>query len=564
MVNVKGKYVFDKAQFAVANFEYKGFTFTSNGQTFYGIRVRPYSEGATVCWLEYINEDGTYTTAAFQDGGWDTNWDYGDGYKTVDFGSGADIPDELETWLDASATHKVMILKAGTYRFNDVVTRYAPVGQGVSVDLNFSCTTNYVTNDYQPHLNQTRYFTHISFDGGNDVVFGYRFADDNTYSDDLYLSYTYKEVDYGGWCDNYFTRELLEQGFSYGLIGQDLYDTYIDLFNQGYSFYGEGIKVITLEKDQEVADDFGTWFNANTKPMKVIKAGQYKFKEKIDLSTAPYVINPNNTGFDNCIVDINFRLPTITRVITQTEADEINYFLAQNGVTDTISAGTYTVIRSYDRICMCKRPNGDTCDYSMLYYDGNTETIPNTNVIQMLLGADDEVYNTYYDEPWCSEFDITYQTIILDTDQTVSEEFYTWFMANIAIPLATITYNGETIAQLNAGETATLSCEGMKMASDVVVKVNEVEDKIPEGYVKPEGTLELTVNNVEKDYPIDCSQYAKVTVNTAEPLKITDPTVLDNITDSPWGVGGNVFLYEGATTDSYENGAYYLLEDTEK
>lgn len=167
----------------------------------------------------------------------------------------------------------------------------------------------------------------------------------------------------------------------------------------------------------------------------------------------------------------------------------------------------------------------------------------------------------------------------------------------ITKPLATIEYNGQVIASLNAGETATLSCEGKKMVSDVVVKVNEVESKIPDGYIKPEGslpitengtypvidkeevvvnvpipdgyikpegTLELVFNNIEAEFPIDCSKYAKVTVNTAEPLKITDPTVLDNITDSPYGVGGNVFLYEGATTDSYEKGVLYYLEDTDK
>ena len=155
-------------------------------------------------------------------------------------------------------------------------------------------------------------------------------------------------------------------------------------------------------------------------------------------------------------------------------------------------------------------------------------------------------------------------------EQEVDDVFGNWYIANTnynevnAKPLAEITYNGETIAQLNAGETATLSCEDKKMASDVVVKVNEVESKIPEGYIKPEGTLELVFNNIEAEFPIDCTKYAKVTVNTAEPLKISDPTVLGNITDSPWGVGGSVFLYEGTTTDSYENGAYYLLEDTEK
>lgn len=34
---------------------------------------------------------------------------------------------------------------------------------------------------------------------------------------------------------------------------------------------------------------------------------------------------------------------------------------------------------------------------------------------------------------------------------------------------ATVTYNGSIIAVLQAGQTATLKCEGMKMQSDVVV-----------------------------------------------------------------------------------------------
>lgn len=165
--------------------------------------------------------------------------------------------------------------------------------------------------------------------------------------------------------------------------------------------------------------------------------------------------------------------------------------------------------------------------------------------------------------------------ITISDDTEVVDTFGEIFISNTnynevnAKPLATIEYNGQTIAQLNAGETCTIKCgptEDTKyvMASDVVVKVNEVESKIPEGYIKPEGTLELVFNNIEAEFPIDCSKYAKVTVNTAEPLKISDPTVLDNITDSPWGVGGSVFLYEGATTDSYEKDALYYLEDTEK
>ena len=88
----------------------------------------------------------------------------------------------------------------------------------------------------------------------------------------------------------------------------------------------------------------------------------------------------------------------------------------------------------------------------------------------------DDVYNSIMG--WSQP---EFQIVTLETDQTVDDAFGTWFIPNTnynevnASPLATITYNGETIAQLNAGETATLSCEGMKMASDVVVKVNKVE-----------------------------------------------------------------------------------------
>lgn len=71
--------------------------------------------------------------------------------------------------------------------------------------------------------------------------------------------------------------------------------------------------------------------------------------------------------------------------------------------------------------------------------------------------------------------DIQTHTIL---EQEVDETFGTWYIANTnynevnATPLVTIEYNGSTIAELNAGETATLSCEGKKMVSDVVVKVN--------------------------------------------------------------------------------------------
>lgn len=79
------------------------------------------------------------------------------------------------------------------------------------------------------------------------------------------------------------------------------------------------------------------------------------------------------------------------------------------------------------------------------------------------------------------------QTITLSADQEVGDVFYEWFTENAVevveddtnseddsgekTPVATVTYNGETIASLFGGQRATLKCEGLKMESDVTVEV---------------------------------------------------------------------------------------------
>lgn len=72
--------------------------------------------------------------------------------------------------------------------------------------------------------------------------------------------------------------------------------------------------------------------------------------------------------------------------------------------------------------------------------------------------------------------------IIITADIEVDDAFGECFIANTdyneinppATPLATIEYNGETIAQLNAGETCTLKCAGLPMETDIIIKINEV------------------------------------------------------------------------------------------
>lgn len=70
------------------------------------------------------------------------------------------------------------------------------------------------------------------------------------------------------------------------------------------------------------------------------------------------------------------------------------------------------------------------------------------------------------------------QTITITKDTEVDDTSGTWFI-NTTIynevnpkPLAEITYNGETIAQLNAGETAVLKCAEKRMITDITIKIN--------------------------------------------------------------------------------------------
>ena len=79
------------------------------------------------------------------------------------------------------------------------------------------------------------------------------------------------------------------------------------------------------------------------------------------------------------------------------------------------------------------------------------------------------------DGVWDSSFDESIRTITFTSEQEVSDDFYAWFTANTK-RLSTITYNGETIASIVGGQTATLKCAGKKMESDVVVDVAEIPE----------------------------------------------------------------------------------------
>lgn len=86
-------------------------------------------------------------------------------------------------------------------------------------------------------------------------------------------------------------------------------------------------------------------------------------------------------------------------------------------------------------------------------------------------------------------------------------------------PVATITYNGSTIASLMGGQTATLKCAGMKMESDVVVEVDDGEGDFSADLYFEGGYAEVNLPNATKirDYGF---YYDKTITNIVMP-KVT-------------------------------------------
>lgn len=77
----------------------------------------------------------------------------------------------------------------------------------------------------------------------------------------------------------------------------------------------------------------------------------------------------------------------------------------------------------------------------------------------------------YTGDKWNDE---AYKTVDFgETPQEVSNDFYTWFIANavqqVADTSTKITYNGTAIASIEAGQTATLSCAGKKAKTDIII-----------------------------------------------------------------------------------------------
>ena len=164
--------------------------------------------------------------------------------------------------------------------------------------------------------------------------------------------------------------------------------------------------------------------------------------------------------------------------------------------------------------------------------------------------AQSEVFYIEYDNTevytqengWLNE---TYRSIDFgNADVEAHDIFYNWITANATQRVeegsttVTVTYNDNVIAIIEGGQTATLNCAGKKMASDISITAPEVAEAklqektitengeitpdegydgfskvivdvpIPDGYIIPTGTKEITENGT-----YDVTEFANTNVN---------------------------------------------------
>ena len=264
-----------------------------------------------------------------------------------------------------------MIIKAGTYRFNDVLS--VPSGE-LGTILSFSFSTLLPSGGISLLGNCSKLSVWI-----------------DTMTEKLTL--------------NFYVVSTEPDLNSFGI---DI-PSWISPFEEVWltESYGEGIKTITITEDTEVYPEFYEWFTANALAHTTI-SGTWRLKDE----------------------------PIWGDALTE----KVSFISNENN---------YVAFSFH---------NGSSFDAIRYYYSSSDY---------------DLAYDHSYDEHvWEAE---EYKTISFVGEQEVSQQFYDLFTANATRvdgdSIATITYNGSTIASLSSGSTAILKCKGMTMTDDVVITI---------------------------------------------------------------------------------------------
>ena len=167
----------------------------------------------------------------------------------------------------------------------------------------------------------------------------------------------------------------------------------------------------------------------------ILKAGTYRFNDTPSI--------PNN--FEQSIV---FTITDGTQIVECNAMSVVDNTIADRG--DGITYNT-----------KCLKYSMYIADYDSYFSAGVYNECESFKEWSTSLMAEDILRNT---------------TLAKDTE--VDDTFGTWYISSTnynevnAKPIAEITYNGQTIAQLNAGETCTIKCAEKRMVTDIIIKIN--------------------------------------------------------------------------------------------
>lgn len=390
-------------------------------------------------------------------------------------------------------------IKAGTYRFNDVLTHIGGDNtQDFTIPIKFTCVLNLPdlnTGIVTPTIMQ--YVGICQEPSGLGAVGSLGYISSFDPWSNEYMCHSGIT-----WKTNYISREIIESGYQAGEISETAYNNAIAFLESGGQIYGRDLQTITVHADTEVSDEFSAWFTANTIEMKTLKAGTYKFEELF--TPINYKQEDGGTRLDK--VNINFTVdpPSL-------------------GMTVHCTA-----------ICLITSNVTPTYNADKAWYFVNRIDYYLADEFAAMVGSDHVTVMT--DDGWSPIF-AGADVITVTEDTEVSDEFGKWFNSNVKpqggenTTSTTITYNGATIAALGGGQSATLKCAGLKMESDVVVNMD--------------GEAGGTVN-----------PYLPIGVSSANEMD----AIIESATSK---IVGSVYKYMGESNEVYENGGFYILEAVE-
>jgi hypothetical protein len=212
-----------------------------------------------------------------------------------------------------------------------------------------------------------------------------------------------------------------------------------------------------------------------------------------------------------------------------------------------------------DFVCLSDTHTGDSGTAGMYDYTNDRWTDGGTNKARFIyFGTTEQTVSQEFFDYWIANADeiehfnieITENNItrILDIkDKLCQKSILITPNVSIALQNKTVTSNGQVTAD-----------EGYDGLGTVTVNV-----PIPEGYIKPEGSLPITENGT---YPVTDKEEVVVDVPTTTdgvPVEMLNQAVMNELIapNSTKGEVGAVYLYHGEASDTYEYGTLYYLEE---